>query len=417
MVSDQAGLRSYEEALELVSENRLRLGEEVLPLDLLMGRTLSRAILARHNQPRFDSSAVDGYAFCEADIRSGLGDSSYKVLGEIAAGSADQMVVEPGHSVRVFTGAPLPIGTGAVVMQEYVQRDGELIWCAESVILGENVRREAEEARAGDSLVPARTIVTPAVIGVISAAGHIEAEVFRQPQIAILVTGNELAKPGSALETGQIFESNSFALSAAIRALGLPPPEVRFCRDTSDSLREVISELLSSCDILLTTGGVSVGDYDLVRPVLAELGVEEVFWGVAIKPGKPVFFGKRVTAVAGETVVYGLPGNPVSALVAFMLFVKPMIAETTSVVKRFLVTSIKKKRGRMEFVPATFDDDDVQPMTARASHKTTSLVGANGLIVLNEEVEEMELGAEVDVLPLTWGWEPTPQLLRFKWKE
>ncbi|MEQ1821359.1 MAG: gephyrin-like molybdotransferase Glp [Fimbriimonadaceae bacterium] len=404
MVAEAARLLSYEEALALVLKTKGSMGREVVALSNLVGRTLAEPLVSRFDQPYFDSSAVDGYAFAEKDVRLGLVGRTFDLSGELQAGSSISLELVPGSVARVFTGAPLPKGTGAVVMQEDIDRSGDRVAVRGAVELGEHVRRQGEEIRAGELLLAAPTLIAPAELGAIAAAGFTEAVVFRQPNVGLLVTGNELQTPGSELMPGQVFESNSHAISSALLAMGLPEPTIRQSSDNVDELSGVIQELLQSCDLLITTGGVSVGDYDLVRPVFQSLGVRQVFWGVAIKPGKPVYFGQT-----DRCSVFALPGNPVSALTAFLLFVRPLLLAlqmhdpSLKTVRRKLTQELSKKAGRCEFVPARMDDSHADPMTGRASHKASSLVGANGFVVLAAQQTKAEKGAMVDVLPLNWG--------------
>ncbi|MEQ1935344.1 MAG: gephyrin-like molybdotransferase Glp [Fimbriimonadaceae bacterium] len=406
MVAERAQLLSYEKAKWLVLESARPLGTEVLSLHQLLGRVLASPILARCDQPRFDASAVDGYAFLASDVSEGLKGRTFALVGELQAGSDTCVPMNRGECVRVFTGAPIPAHTGAVMMQEFVRRNGDSVCCLDGAQVGDHLRRQGDEFRAGDVAIAPLTLITPAVVGAIAACGEAEAEVFCLPKVGLLVTGNELGSPGSELKDGQIYESNSFALRSAILGLGLPEPLVRFCPDDHDSIREVLDELLESCDVLISSGGVSVGDYDLVRPVLEELGVKQVFWGVAIKPGKPLYFGKKE-----RCAVFGLPGNPVSALTTFALFVRPHLNHLRGMspvefpVQRTLSHALFKKAGRMEFVPARMDDTCVEPMIHRGSHKTSSLLDVNGFVILDGQTTSVELGSIVEVLPLRWGWE------------
>jgi molybdopterin molybdotransferase len=395
-------LLEYDEALQIVLAEAKPLGTEVLDLTHILSRTLAESCLSTCDLPIFDNSAVDGYA-----VATSLGPSSrYQLVGEVPAGAHLGRTLTSGQAARVLTGAPVPNGTFAVVMQEEaVIEDNELV-LRRSPAEGQHIRRRAEELTAGDVVFEKGHVCTPASIGAMAAAGIRNASVFRLPKVAVLVTGNELAVPGSKLQPGQIFESNSVAMTAAVRALGCDCT-ADLVSDDQDATRRAFEAALAQADIVISSGGVSVGTHDLVRPVLEELGVEQRFWGVAIKPGKPFFFGTRE-----RTAVFGLPGNPVSALTIFQLFVRPFIqriagrASAQAPRTARLSQPLEKKAGRAEFVPARLNGANLEPFTGRASHKASLLASADALALLPTNAEELPAGTEVSVHILDWGaWE------------
>ena len=405
MVTEEAKLLSYEEALRLVLENTVPLGSEEVALGELLGRVLAMPIAARTDLPPFDNSAVDGFAFHVTDVQEGLRWRQFRVVGESKAGSKSLPTLNSGEALRVFTGAPLPPEVGAVAMQEICPVDDGHVKVDDVVDPEDHIRRRGSEAHFGSVVVPP-ILVTPPVIAALSAAGHDRALVFKRPQVGILVTGDELAVPGSELLPGQVYESNGAAIRAAVLALGLPEPKLLRCADSAQDTRTALTSLTESCDVVITSGGVSVGLHDVVRPTLEALGVQQIFWGVAIKPGKPIYFGKK-----GQIAIFGLPGNPVSALVTFALFVQPFLRRTsgravpTQPRQMVLRQSLTKRLGRAEFVPCRIAADGAHPVVGRASHKASCLAEADGLAILGAERESVLEGEQVDVIELTWGWE------------
>lgn len=372
---------------------------EYVPLGDLLGRVLATPVTSRCDLPAFDNSAVDGYALAEGD----LSPCKSAIIGEVAAGQAAEFSVSEGNCGRVFTGAPLPDGTAAVVMQEDTERAGDCLRIPGCTPVGAHIRRRGEELSIGSTVLPSDIRLNPASIAAIAASGNVGALAFRRPRLGILVTGDELVEPGSELGPGQIFESNGTALRAAIIGMGLPEPVVMWARDSKAEIEGSLRQLLDTCDVVLTSGGVSVGEHDLVRPILGELGVEQKFWRVAMKPSRPTYFGKR-----DSKAVFGLPGNPVSALTAFSLFVKPYLSACQGMPfelaekKARLKGSLSKTPDREEFVPGEISGTDVIPEVTRASHKAGVFARADCLIRLPRETTSVESGEEVRVVELKW---------------
>lgn len=396
-------LVAYPDALTTVLANAQTLGTDRVSAAQLNGRVLSEDISTVFDIPSFDSSSVDGFALTGADCNRE--NVQLTLVGAVRAGSAPMIALAAGETARVMTGAMLPLGTVAVAMQE----DAEV--CDNSVSLGastqneENIRRRAEVYGAGATLVRARTLCTPPVVSLAASSGHANFSVFRRPTVAILTTGDELAPPGSDLLPGQIYASNGFGLTAAVLALGLEEPCVLHVGDVARRTEKAIGELLKRCDVLLTSGGVSVGAHDHVKAALAANDVIQTLWGVAIKPGRPFYFGIR-----DRQLVFGLPGNPVSALVCFRLFVRPalrsmlgMTAEPTAHAR--LTDSIQKAPGRAEFVRGVQDGGDITPIASRGSHMMDGLVAANCFIHCKAEASALPEGADVEVIPLKWDLE------------
>ncbi len=313
----------YEEALELITSAVRPLDAETLPLPRAHGRYLARVVKARFQLPRFEQSAMDGFAVRSSDLLEASPDRpvTLAVIGEMAAGGADRLKLRSGQTVKVFTGGRLPVGADTVVMKEFVDCEDDEADFRAWAPQGDHIRRAGEELRRGDEILPAGTRVTPPVVGLLAAMGLTEARVVRAPTVTVITMGDELVPPGKPLDMGKIYDANGPALSAALQALGVDRVRVRRVRDSIGVLQRTLASALAASDLVITVGGASVGDHDHVAGARSLLGVRELFQRVAIKPGKPNIFGIDPEGVP----VYGLPGNPVSALVSFHQLVKPLI--------------------------------------------------------------------------------------------
>ena len=312
-----AGLLSVEEALRrtLACVEAPTSVEDVM-LAQACGRTLARDIAALRTQPPFANSAMDGYAVRAADARLG---ASLVVIGESAAGRAFDGVLSTGQAVRIFTGAPMPRGADSVLMQEDGERQGATLVCRAAVTLSENVRAEGVDFRAGEPMLRSGRRLTPRDIGLAAAGNHAALPVRRRPKIAILATGDELVPPGAPTGPAQIVSSNNFVTQGLIEAAGGIAVDLGIARDDRAELARAIARA-DGCDALVTLGGASVGDYDLVQEVLTSQGLALDFWRIAMRPGKPLMMGRL-----GERIVLGLPGNPTSSYVCAVLFLRPLV--------------------------------------------------------------------------------------------
>lgn len=279
------------------------------------GRTLAGPLVAARTQPPFDASAMDGYAVRAADLPGPL-----TVIGEAAAGRRFDGALSPGEAVRIFTGAPVPEGADTILIQEDAERDGGRLCARHSPPEGEYVRRRGLDFASGDVLLAEGTVLAPRHLALAGAAGHATLTVRRRPRVALLATGDELVPPGAATGPDQIVASVTPALAALAQSVGAEARDFGIAPDDLDALREAISTAIAWADVVVTLGGASVGEHDLVRPALGQLGLSPDFWKVAVRPGKPLMF-------VADPLVLGLPGNPVSSLVCAHLFLLPLLRQ------------------------------------------------------------------------------------------
>jgi len=396
---------SYEEALEIVIGSAGSHGSETIPLGNAIGRVLSESIAASFPLPRFDNSAVDGYAITAEDGKAlaERGEILTRLKGASAAGASAESEIQRGECHRVFTGAPLPTGTGGVVMQEDARAEGDCVKLAGEYEASQHIRRAGEEWSEGDLVLPGGLKLNPAGVALAAMLGRAEVAVRRLPRVSIVVTGSELVPPGRALESGQIHESNSFAITAALHQIGITPVSCECVPDERHATDAAIERGLQAADVLLTSGGVSVGDHDLVKAVFEDQGIERRFWQVAVKPGKPVYFGVRPR---DSKAVFGLPGNPMAILTSFILLVKPHLLAATGHGEprpRFhsaiLKEGVRHQPGRMEFVPSWLEADSVSPYLGQRSHMLGGMARANALIQVPSDVKEIVPGSTVKVIP------------------
>ncbi|MGH3007917.1 MAG: molybdopterin molybdotransferase MoeA [Gaiellaceae bacterium] len=375
-----ASLLTFEEAQERVLASARQLAAESVPTAQAAGRVLAEDVRSAVDLPPFASSAMDGYAVRTADLPGTL-----HIVGESAAGRPFGGALGAGEAVAISTGAVVPAGADAVIPIEYVGKSDNNIEVGQELAPGASVRRRGGDASAGDVVVAAGTRLEPAVLAAAAAAGVASLACARRPRVTILATGSELVEPGDELRPGQIYEGNTVMLAAALAVCGADVTIEPTVADDEPALREALERGLSG-DVLVTSGGVSVGEHDLVRAVERELGVEEIFWRVAIKPGKPVAFGMRAA-----TLVIGLPGNPVSALVGTELFVKPALRAlqgNTEPLPRFepgrVAVDLRRNAERDEFLRARsrVDADAVvlEPVLGQESHMIARASAADALV-------------------------------------
>jgi molybdopterin molybdotransferase len=384
-----------EQAQALVLARAHVLASEAVSVQHAAGRVTAEPAHALVDLPPFRSSAMDGFAVRAADLPGTL-----PVVEQIAAGRPAGRALAPGEAMAISTGGAVPDGADSVIPIEYVvQRDNE-IEADEAIRAGTNVRPRGGDVAAGDVIVGAGERLGPTQVGALAAAGVGSVACVRRPRVAILATGSELAAPGAELEPGQIYESNGLMLAAALTAVGADIDALPVVADDESAHRAALERGLAA-DVLVTSGGVSVGPHDLVRAIEAELGVEEVFWRVAIKPGKPVSFGVR-----GETLVFGLPGNPVSSLVGCELFVKPALRALQGqrdplprTESGLLALPLRRNDARDEFVRARsrLDQNGVVlvPLSGQESHMIARAAAADALVHVPRGDGDLVAGSRV----------------------
>jgi molybdopterin molybdotransferase len=391
-------LLSVDEAQKLVLDRVEPLGAETVRLEDALGRVLAEPATATIDLPPFDSSAMDGFALRAEDTPGRL-----PVTFRIAAGSPSPRALEAGESMGISTGGVVPDGADAVIPLEYVVETDNTVEISDAVDPGANVRPAGGDMRRGDTVVDRGVRLGAAQLAALAAAGRPEVQAARRPRAAVLATGSELRPPGEPLEPGQIYEANSVLLEAQLASCGALVERLSAVADEEEAHREALGRGLQA-DVLVTSGGVSVGPHDLVRKILAELGVDEVFWGVSVKPGKPISFG-----AAGSRLVFGLPGNPVSVLVGFELFVRPALLALQGVSDprpRFergtLGSALRRNPGRDELVRARLasgpDGVLVDPLPGRESHMIARAAGADALAFVARGEGSLAEGDAVEFL-------------------
>jgi molybdopterin molybdotransferase len=395
-----ASLLTLEEAQELILARARPLPAELVPVAEAGGRITAEDVRARVDLPPFASSAMDGFAVRASDLPGTL-----QIVGESAAGRPYGTMVQPGSAVAISTGAVVPAGADAVVPIENVVKTENRVELALEISPGAHVRPRGGDIAVDDLAVPAGTRLTPARLAAAAASGVAELPCRRRPRVAVLATGSELVAPGEPLVPGQIYETNTLMLTSVLEAAGADVSAHPPAADEEAELRQALERGLAA-DVLVTSGGVSVGEHDLVRDTERELGVEEVFWRVSIKPGKPVSFGVR-----GETLVFGLPGNPVSALVGSELFVKPALRALLGLadpLPRFeparLAAGLRRNEERDEFVRARSRVDGdalvLDPVVGQESHMIVRSGAADALVHIPRGNGELAIGSTVRWLRL-----------------
>jgi molybdopterin molybdotransferase len=399
--SDVSGLLSIEEAQRLVLEHAQALESEPVPLEQAAGRILAEPARAVVDLPPFASSAMDGFAVRSADTPGRLRIADVQA----AAGSPAASALDSGHAIAIATGGVVPEGADAVVPIEEVVKKDNSIHVEGSIVAGENVRPRGGDAHSGDVVVEAGNRIGAAQIGALAAAGVAEVACALRPRASVIATGSELRRPGEPLEPGQIYEANGVMLAAQLESAGAVVASVRVVADDAEAHRRALEAALE-CDLVLSSGGVSVGPHDLVRSVAAELGVEEVFWRVAVKPGKPLWFGTR-----GRTLVLGLPGNPVSSLVGFEVFVRPALLALQGAAEPrpefavgVLARPARRNSARDEFVRARRTARDgaveLEALAGQESHMIARAALADALVHIPRGEGDLPAGTPVRYLTL-----------------
>lgn len=399
---------TIERARELVLGRVRALAAEDVPLRAAVGRFLASDVAAAEDIPGFDNSAMDGYAVRAADVAGASGEhpARLRLVGESSAGHPAERELGEGEAIAISTGAAVPRGADAVVRVEDTERDGEQLLAVAAVAVGGCIRRAGEDVRAGVTVLNAGALLGAAELGALAAAGQPIASCARRPRVAMLVTGDELVEPGEPLGPGQIRDSNAYAMPPLAAGAGAEVGAVEIVPDHLEGTIAALERALGA-DVVVVCGGVSVGEHDHVRPALEQLGVEQIFWRVALKPGKPTYFG-----VASEgKLVFALPGNPVSAMVTFLLFVRPALLAmqggepAAPRLMAALAGDYEKAGGRAEAVRVRLEPTEsgwtATPTGPQGSHVLTSMLGADGFAILPTEADLLNAGelVPVELLP------------------
>ena len=395
-----ADLISLEEALARIFEQARPLDAEPVPLAAAGGRVIAEDARSGVDLPPFASSAMDGFAVRSSDTPGRL-----PIVARIAAGVPAPRALEPGEAMGIATGGVVPDGADAVIPIEYVVEGDNGVEIEQAVGQGDNVRPRGSDVSAGDVVVSQGSRLGPAQVGALAAAGLVEVSAAQRPRVVVLATGTELRRPGEPLGPGEVYEANGVLLATAFASAGADVETLPTVADDAAAHRRALESGLGA-DVLVTSGGVSVGPHDLVRGLLAELGVEEIFWGLAVKPGKPLAFGVR-----GSTLVFGLPGNPVSSLVGAEVFVRPALlalqgASVPGPVYSAgsLASAIRRNKQRDQFVRARSVPSAtgvvLEPIMGQESHMIARAATADALVHAPRGDGELAAGDTVRYLPL-----------------
>ena len=390
---------SFSEARQLILEHVPTLGVERVMLLAATGRILAEEVVAPCDLPDCDVSAMDGYAIHAAGCQVG---TLLKVTGFIPAGGRPTPAVVTGCAVKIMTGAALPAGCDAVVPVEVTQEEGGSVRLLAPITPHQHIRRRGEDVAQGTTVIPFGTLIRPPEISMLASLGRLSIAVHRRPRVAIVSTGDELVEPGEARSVGQIVNSNAYSLAAAVQECGGEALLLGIARDDLDSHRQLFRVGLD-CDVLITSAGVSAGDRDLVREVLNELGVQQFFWKIAMKPGGPTAFG-----VKGQVPVFSLPGNPVSTMVTFEELVRPALLRMMGhrrvlrpLLKAILQEEIRKEAGKTLFMRVQVTLAAGRFLVSTSGDQRTStlrtMVRANGLALLPADATILPAGSEVDL--------------------
>lgn len=371
---------TIDEALNITKSQSVELKTEYRNLNNCLGYSISKDILAAFDMPSFDNSAMDGYALVGIF-------TDYKIVGEVAAGDHSEIKLKEGEAVRIFTGAKVPENTTAVMMQEKTKVHGDRLLLEEKPRKGQCIRRKGEELKVNQVVFQKGYTITPAAIGLIGGLGIDTVEVFKKPVINLITTGNELIEPGKSKNEGQIYESNSYALGAACKQFDFEYQDKKQIEDDFEKIKFGIKESLEIADVLILSGGISVGDYDFVKQALEENGVKELFYKVFQKPGKPLYFGRK-----DNKFVFALPGNPASSLSCFYIYVLPFLYKMSGSEKTGLdkysfpvAQDFENRSDRPSFLKAKVENGNVEILNGQSSSMIQSMALGNALAFIDAE--------------------------------
>ncbi len=410
---------TFEKARRLLKENLFTLDSIKISVKDAISYILAEDIHSPIDLPPFTNSAMDGYAV-RFGISSLVGEIKTKCRGciyatfhiqkrEIKAGDYKRIELKPGEAVKVFTGSPLPLNTDAVVMKEFTEVRNNVLYVKKRIKKGENIRFKGEEIKKGDKVLKKGTYLNPAGIGFLSTMGIKEVKVIRKPKVYVIITGNELVEPGKKLREGKIYDANSFSLYSALKSAGIKKIKIKRIKDEFEKIKKEFYKALEFADIIIFSGGISVGDYDFVRDLMEKERVKTVFYKVKQKPGKPLYFGIFPLGEGGQgdsykKLIFALPGNPASVLVCFYEYVYPAIRALSGFKDIFLperefilLRDIKKKTDRLWFLKGKIKNKGVIPLDFQESHMLSSFAKADCLIVAPRNRKLLKKGEKVKV--------------------
>ncbi|MBX8801296.1 molybdopterin molybdotransferase MoeA [Ochrobactrum sp. MR28] len=401
-------LLPVDEALRLLLADKMPSGHENVALHQAGNRVLATSIFASFNQPPFDASAMDGYAIRFTDAEQLP--VTLKVIGESAAGKGFDGTLKSGEAVRIFTGAPLPAGADTVVIQENTKQDGDQVTLLEDVEKGRHIRLSGLDFRDGECLLQTGHVLDPASLSLAAASGHAKLQVYTQPRTAILATGNELVPAGTVPAADQIVSSNSYGVAEIVRRNGGVAEDLGIVPDDLAEIEQSIRNVAASdADILITLGGASVGDHDLVHKALINCGVDLGFYKIAMRPGKPLMFGTLARDAKKPLLVLGLPGNPVSSLVCSYVFLAPLVARLagktpmTRIASTILAQDMAENGNRRDYARATLAYDSngellATPLPVQDSSMLTVITRADGLLIREPFAKAAKRGDRCPIL-------------------
>lgn len=395
---------TVEQALEIILSRVEPLGVEDIPLEQAHGRVLAEDVFADMDLPPFDKARMDGFALRSAD--AAVAPFTLKVIGEIAAGAAYDGTIGAGEAIKIFTGAPVPQGADAVQKVEVTESEGDIVTIKEAVKSGQFITPRASEISEGETAAHSGRQIAAAEMAVLASFGYARVKVFKKPRVGVISTGSELVEVSSKPSAAQIRNSNSYSIAAYAERAGAEVENLGTVIDTPEATREALLKAFEGRDLVMTSGGVSMGDYDLVKAALLEIGAEIFFDKVIIRPGKPTVFARR-----GDVWFFGLPGNPVSTSVTFNLFARTALRRLQGVeepllptVQLQLASEVTDSSSRRSYLPANLIIKDgraiVEPLKWAGSSDLVAFMKANALIIVREEVHKIEAGNLVDVLLL-----------------
>lgn len=385
-----------DQALSIIAENSCKMPIRKIKVTKSLGFILAETIYSPMDMPPFRQSAMDGYAFTHSELEH------FDVVSISQAGDFSNKKIKKDQAIRIFTGAYVPDNLDTVVMQEHTTVKNKTVEITKMPARFANVRNKGEQIKENELALENNTVITPAAIGFLACLGITEITVYAKPKVAIVVTGNELVKVGKKISEGKIYESNSIMLEAALQGIGIKKIETFRVKDNLKATKRVLKSCLSGFDVVLVSGGISVGDYDFVKEALLSNGVEELFYKINQKPGKPLFFGKK-----DKTIVFALPGNPASTLTSFYIYVHLALkinmgfeAIHLPKIKRKITTEFENTSGKTLFLKGLYDDEKVTVLEGQSSAMLNTFAVANALIYLPYDAVNIQKDQEVMVVPL-----------------